>query len=189
MKHETLTGYPEDKFRRITGAKRKTFERMMEILTAAYVEKHRRRGRKPKLRLEDMPLATLEHLREYRAYAHIAASCQIDESNPYRAVKWVEETLLKDGAFSLPGKKALLKSGMECEAVLADATETPVERPKKNGGGAIRGKEASYGENAGGREEIRRKDHAPGLRLRAAARLSAVQGIADSLPAGQRAAS
>jgi hypothetical protein len=31
----------------------------------------------------------------------------------------------------LPGKKALLKSNVEFEVILIDATETPIERPKK----------------------------------------------------------
>jgi hypothetical protein len=39
---------------------------------------------------------------------------------------------MKDGQFSLPGKKALLKSDVEYEVVLIDATESPIERPKKN---------------------------------------------------------
>jgi hypothetical protein len=37
---------------------------------------------------------------------------------------------VKSGAFSLPGRKALLEDN-EIEAVLADVTESPVERPKK----------------------------------------------------------
>jgi hypothetical protein len=39
--------------------------------------------------------------------------------------------LIKDPDFALPGRKALLKSDMEYEVVLIDATETQVERPKK----------------------------------------------------------
>jgi hypothetical protein len=34
MKYETLASYPDDKFRRITGVKRLTFEKMLEILQA-----------------------------------------------------------------------------------------------------------------------------------------------------------
>ena len=37
-------------------------------------------------------LAALEYLREYRTYAHIAASYGIAESNIYRGIKWVEDT-------------------------------------------------------------------------------------------------
>jgi hypothetical protein len=35
--------------------------------------------------------------------------------------KWVENTLIKDGRFSLPGKKALLSPEYEIEVVLIDA--------------------------------------------------------------------
>ena len=132
MKYEIIKEYNEQQFRRITGVKRATFEKMLEILKKAYAEKHRRRGRKPKLSIEDQLLAALEYWREYRTYAHIAANYGIDESNIYRSIKWIEETLIKDGTFSLPGRKELLKSDTEYEVILVDATETPVERPQKN---------------------------------------------------------
>ena len=131
MKYEMIATYPNSKFRRITGVKRTTFTKMVNILQDAYTIKHLRRGRKPKLCIEDMLLAALEYLREYRTYAHIAASFGINESNMYRTIKWVEATLIKDGTFSLPGRKALLKSDVEFEVILIDATETPIERPKK----------------------------------------------------------
>ncbi|GHU82621.1 hypothetical protein AGMMS50284_4800 [Clostridia bacterium] len=88
-------------------------------------------GPKPKLSLEDMLLATLEYLREYRTYAHIAVGYEVSESQIFRIIKWVEYTLIKDGTFSLLGRKALLKSDIEYEVVLIDATESPIERPKK----------------------------------------------------------
>ena len=53
------------------------------------------------------------------------------ESNIYRGIKWVEDTLIRNGTFSLPGRKAPLKSDMEYEVILVDATESPIERPKK----------------------------------------------------------
>ena len=132
MKYEKINEYDENKFRRITGVKRATFEKMVEILKKSYAEKHKRRGRKPKLSIENQLLAALEYWREYRTYAHIAASYGIAESNIYRSIKWIENTLIKDGIFSLPGKKELLKSDTDYEVVLIDATETPVERPQKN---------------------------------------------------------
>ena len=131
MKYETLSEYSNTKFRRITGVKRATVEKMVEILRKGYAEKHRHRGRTPKLSIENLLLATLEYLREYRTYAHIAASYGIAESNIYRGIKWVEDTLIRDGTFSLPGRKAVLKSDMEYEVILVDATESPIERPKK----------------------------------------------------------
>jgi hypothetical protein len=76
-----------------------------------------------------MLLVTLEYIREYRIYAHVAASYGVCESSIYLIIKWVENILIKDGTFSLPGRKALLKSDMEYEVMLIDATESPVERP------------------------------------------------------------
>jgi len=134
MKYHLIFGYSNAKFRRITGVKPTTFAKMMEILQKAYEAKRKRRGRKPKLSIEDMLLASLEYWREYRTYAHIAASYGIHESNLYRIVKWVENTLIADGTFSIPGKKALLDSDAEYDVVLLDATESPIERPKKDKG-------------------------------------------------------
>jgi len=135
MKYEKIKEYTDAKFRRICGMKRKTFEKALEILNAKYAEEHsqntRKSGRKPKLCMEDKLLATLEYLREYRTMAHIAASYGIAESNIQRIIRWVEDTLVKDGTFSLPGKKALLKSDIEYEVVQIDVTESPVERPKR----------------------------------------------------------
>ena len=74
----------------------------------------------------------LEYMREYRTYFHISQSYGVSESTAYKTIKWVEDTLIKHPAFSLPDRKALLKSDMGYEVVLVDVTETPVERPKKN---------------------------------------------------------
>ena len=137
MKYEIIKEYDEKQFRRITGIKRATFNQMIEILKKSYAEKHRRRGRKPKLSIENQLLAALEYWREYRTYAHIAASYGMAESNIYRSIKWIENVLIKDETFSLPGKKELLKSDAEYEMILIDATETPIERPQKNKGDTI----------------------------------------------------
>ena len=53
------------------------------------------------------------------------------ESACYQNIRWVEETLMESGKFSLPGLKDLLKSDVQYEVVLIDATERPIERPKK----------------------------------------------------------
>jgi len=148
MKYEKIVNYSGSKFRRITGVKRSTFEKMVEILKKGYASKHQRRGRHQKLSIEDLLLATLEYLREYRTYAHIAASYDIAESNIYRGIRWVEDTLIKDGTFSLPGRKALLKSDVEYEVILVDATETPIERPKKTKKILLRKEKTSYLKNS-----------------------------------------
>lgn len=99
-------------------------------------------GGTPKLSIEDLLLATLEYLREYRSYAHIAASYGIAESNIYRGIKWVEDALIQDGTFSLPERKTPLKSDMEYEVILVDATESPIERPKKSRNGTTQGRKS-----------------------------------------------
>ncbi len=78
-----------------------------------------------------MVLMTLEYLREYRTYFHIEKSYGVSESYAYKAIKWVEDVLIKDGSLALPGEKALLKSEIEQEVILIDATETPIELPKR----------------------------------------------------------
>jgi uncharacterized protein YerC len=142
MKYKNISEYRDSKFRRITGVKRTTFEKMLEILRPHKDILTSKGGPKPKLCLEDMLLITLEYLREYRTYAHISASYGISESSISRIIKWVENILIKDGTFSLPGRKALLKSDMEYEVILIDATESPIERPKKDKNTGIQGRKS-----------------------------------------------
>ena len=105
---------------------------MIGILSNAETALKAQGGKPNKLSMEDRLLMTLEYLREYRTYFHIWRSFGISESACYRNIRWVEDTLIKDGKFSLPGRKALLKSDVQYEVVLIDATESPIERPKKN---------------------------------------------------------
>jgi len=132
MKYGQIQGLEADKFRRLTGVKRTSFEKMIAILTEANIKKKAQGGRKNKLCIEDQLLMALEYIREYRTYFHISQSYGVSESSAYKTVRWVEDTLIKHPDFSLPGRKALLKSDMGYEVVLIDATETPIERPKKD---------------------------------------------------------
>lgn len=102
-------------------------------------------GRPSKLGIEDQVLMTLEYLREYRTYFHIAQSWRIYESTAYRIIRTVEDTLIASGKFRLPGKKKLLEPNHEAASfggkdssrkclikiVVVDVTESPIERPKK----------------------------------------------------------
>lgn len=133
-KYAKLKNYSLPQFRRLTGVQRETFERMVEVLKDAQNKRYKNSGRKGGLELEDKLLMALEYLREYRTYFHLGSSYGLSESACYRACKWVEDTLIKSRQFSLPGKKALLTSDMEYEVILVDATEIPVERPKKKSG-------------------------------------------------------
>lgn len=134
----SLEKMTDEKFRRLTGVYPKTFKKMVEILEAAHLKKKSRGGRPNKLSVNDMLLMALEYWREYRTYYHISVSYGLSESNAYCAIKWVENVLIKDGTFSLPGKKALLDENTAYEVVLPDATETPIERPKRGKKNTIR---------------------------------------------------
>ena len=50
-------------------------------------------------------------------------------------IKKVEDALRCSGKFRLPGKKALQPSDTIFEVVLVDASEQPIERPKKTKNG------------------------------------------------------
>ncbi len=132
MKFETIQKLNDEKFRRLTGVKRATFDKMIDILNESIKNRCVNSGRKRKLSLENSLLMTLEYLREYRTYFHISQSYGVSESNAYKTVRWIENTLIKHPDFALPGRKALISSDFEYDVILIDATETPIERPKKS---------------------------------------------------------
>ena len=134
MKYDQIKEISEEEFRRLTGVKCSTFNKMVEILKDADQQKKAKGGRKNKLNIENQLLMALEYLREYRTYFHIGKSYGISESSAYKAIKWVEDRLIKHPDFALPGRKALLKSDHEYEVICVDVAESPIERPKKNKG-------------------------------------------------------
>jgi hypothetical protein len=140
MRWEAINKLAADEFRRLTGVKKPTFAEMVNVLQAARDQKKLRGGRKNKLSVEEILLMTLEYLREYRTYFHVSKSYGISESYTYKTIRWVEDTLIKSKLFSLPGRKALLKSDVTYEVVLVDASEHPIQRPKKNKSSSTRGK-------------------------------------------------
>ena len=139
-KYDHIKDLPPNQFRRLTGVKPTVFAHMLTVLK--HEDKHirRRGGYVPKLSLEDRLLLALEYLREYRTYFHIGQSYGVSESTAQRISRWVEDTLVKDKQFSLPGKKELQKSDVEYEVVLVDVAESPIERPKKDSAGTIQAK-------------------------------------------------
>jgi len=132
VRFELVSQLSGEEFRRLTGVKRETFKKMVELLGVARSAKKAFGGRPNKLSVEDTLLMTLEYLREYRTYFHISKSYNISEGYAYKLIRWVEDTLIKSKTFSLPGRKALLKSDVEYEVILVDSSESPIERPKKD---------------------------------------------------------
>jgi hypothetical protein len=132
-KYQAAEKLSEKEFRRLIGIKKETFQEMIEILKSAELDKKAMGGKPNKLSMEDRLLMTLEYLREYRTYFHVSQCYGVSESVCWRNCRWVEDALIQSRKFSLPGRKALLKSDNEFEIILVDAAESPIERPKKKG--------------------------------------------------------
>lgn len=125
----------EENFKRVVGVKRVTFENMVLIYKEAEEERkkgHKIGGRKPKLCEEDRVLFMLEYYREYRTLAHMGIDYGISEGQGSKIVRNVESVLIKSGKFSLPSKRVLYEAENEIEFIIIDATESPIQRPKKN---------------------------------------------------------
>lgn len=118
-------------FKRYTGIHKTTFKAMLEAMQQHEAAKTKS-GRPSELRLEAQLLLALTYWREYRTLYHIGMDFGIHESSASRMVRKVEDILLKSGRFDLPRK---LPRGdvdnINWSAVIVDATETPIERPKK----------------------------------------------------------
>ncbi|CJC07902.1 transposase-like protein%2C IS1381 ISSpn7 [Streptococcus pneumoniae] len=81
MNYEASKQLTDARFKLLVGVQRTTFEEMLAVLKTAYQLKHAKGGRKPKLSLEDLLMATLQYVREYRI----------------RRSQWVEVTLVQSG--------------------------------------------------------------------------------------------
>ncbi|CIT69296.1 transposase [Streptococcus pneumoniae] len=125
MNDEASKQLTDARFKRFVGVQRTTFEEMLAVLKTAYQLKHAKGGRKPKLSLEDLLMATLHYVREYRTYEQIAADFGIHESNFIRRSQWVEVTLVQSGV-------TISRTPLSSEdTVMIDATEVQINRPKK----------------------------------------------------------
>ena len=126
--YEKTIKLSDQDFKEIIGVKRSTFETMADILKHAYNSRPQkyRGGREKKLSVEEQLMLTLKYHRFYITQKALA----FGEATVCDTIRWVEDILIKDGTFSLPGKKVLLEDD-SIEVVLVDVTECPIERPKK----------------------------------------------------------
>lgn len=130
-KYRQIQALSDSNFRRLVGVKKETFAFMIKILREAEKRQKARGGKPNTLGIADRLLMCLEYLREYRTYFHVGQSYGVSEAAAYRNCRWVEDTLIKSRKFSLPGRKELKKSDHGFEVILIDASESPIERPKK----------------------------------------------------------
>jgi Helix-turn-helix of DDE superfamily endonuclease len=130
MRYETIQTLKDEDFKRSTGVSRAMFEKMLTVVKTGL----RDFGRTPKLNRADQLLMMLMYWREYRTEFHIGLTYGVSEATVCRTIKKIENVLMKSGEFRLPGRKALQPSDTLIEVVLIDATEQPIERPKKSNG-------------------------------------------------------
>ncbi len=122
----------DTEFKELFGVKKEIFHEMLAILTAAYHERHRKGGRRPKLSVGAQLFLALQYWREYRTMAHLAFDFGVAKSTVSDTIVLVENVLIQNGMFRLPGKKALLSKANAGRKLVVDVTESPIERPKKN---------------------------------------------------------
>jgi hypothetical protein len=124
-------------FKWLYGVKPDTFETL-----------HKNGGRPPKLRAEDKRHIALQYLREYRRMDSSAVEYGVCKGRVCHVIQWVEDTLVTDGTFALPGKKALKRKSESIRYIVGDVTETARKKDNKC---SIRGKKASSAEDSGHR--------------------------------------
>ena len=127
MRYETIKDLKGTDFKRLIGVQRDTFELMLQVVEQGL----RDFGRPPKLKRSDQLLMTLMYWREYRTEFHISLSYGVSEATVSRTIRRIEAILVRSEKFVLPGRKALEPSDTVFEVVLVDASEQPIERPKK----------------------------------------------------------
>jgi len=121
----------DEKYQVLFGVRKPTFEAMLAIVERAYKEMRKKGGRARKLSVLDMLVIMLGYYHDYRTMENIAFDYGVHKQRVSEAIFFVEQALIKDGRFSLPSKRELVKAGTEVLVVIADVTEQETERPKK----------------------------------------------------------
>jgi predicted DNA-binding protein YlxM (UPF0122 family) len=134
-----ISELPEEEYQELFGIKKETFDKMKEILESAYKELHKEGGRPPRLSVFDKFVVMLGYYHDYRTMKSIGFDYNVSKSRISDAVKWVENTLMEDGTFSLPSKRELIKPETDILIAIVDAKEQETERPKKNKKNHIQG--------------------------------------------------
>ena len=125
MKYNNLNKLNDKDFKRATGIEREIFEFQVAVLEDAYKEKHKKGGRETKLSREDMLLLTYSYYKDYTTFLKLGMYFDLDESNAYRCIAWVESILQPYMKEDFDISKLSNK-----KEYIVDVTECPVQRPK-----------------------------------------------------------
>lgn len=127
---EKMAKLPEKKYLVTFGIRKPTFDAMLAILESAYKEMRKKGGRKRMLSVLDMLVITLGYYHDYRTMENLGFDYGVHKQRISEAIDWVEQTLIKDGTFSLPSKRELVKENSCISIAIIDVTECETERPK-----------------------------------------------------------
>jgi len=122
----------ESAYKELFGISKPTFDTVLSVLEHAFKEMHEQGGRPSRLTVLDKLIITLAYYHDYRTMVSIGFDYGVSKSRICDAIKWVEQTLIKDGSFALPSKRELIKDDTDIIIAIADVTECPTERPQKN---------------------------------------------------------
>lgn len=142
MSYENIKHRSAEKFKRLCGIKPETFRHICAFIKEELQRTPQKPGRPTILSIEDQVLLTFEYWREYRTRFHIANSWGLSEPTVCRIISKVEDILKRCPDFRLPGKKVLQQSENVFEVIVVEATETVIERPKKNKKDIIRARKS-----------------------------------------------
>src|SRR5438552_3576064 len=99
MKWKSIKHLQAESFKRLVGVSKDTFEKMVsESKRSTTVSKHKvpgkKRGPKPTIGIRDQVLMLLMYYREYRTFFHTASSYGISESQCWKIITRLEQTLI-----------------------------------------------------------------------------------------------
>ena len=131
LSYEKLKGRPVT-FLGLFGVTVVQFEEIMKAFTPLWERQvlgaYKRPGRPFKLGIEEMVLIVLLYYRSYATHLFISFLFGVDDSRICRVMRKVEPVLAQ--VVSIPKERQL--SQREIESLIMDATEQPIERPKKD---------------------------------------------------------
>lgn len=144
MRWKNIKMLSNNKFRRVTGVKKDTFEKLLELLRPKWLARRKSGGPTPKLNLENQLLLTLSYWRNYGTFLETGTKFGVSETSAWYICRWIEDNLKNEKTLHLPGKKQLLSGKHKYEIVVFDVTECPIERPKRNKKGRRKNRQKQF---------------------------------------------
>lgn len=180
MTYADLKDLKPTAFKRFCGVKPHTFATRLKALQQREQQK-KKPERTADLALEDQLLLSLQDWRESRTYFHLSVSGGVSAATVCRIINRVEDLLIQAQCLHLPGKKKLRQANASSEVLVVDASERPLERPKKTATQRQREEKAAHAQSPVRRRPPHTRDHLYGLWTRVRTRFPALQAQSGAL--------